>query len=1207
MEKENFKKLTPDNKVKIEGYEEAFDFVFLNDDLRNVAISGQYGSGKSSVLATYKSKRKDRKFLHVSVAHFNQENVEGDINSGNGGSQSSILEWKILNQLVHQIDPENLTLSKFKTKKKYSFWNKRIAIATALFGMLILIGFYILNHNHLIKIGATLNAPILDFIVLYLSKPESLVLGTIIFCLLFLAGIYYILHLQRNNMLFKKIKVKDNEIEMFESDQDSYFDHYLNEVIYIFNNIEEDSIIFEDIDRFNDSGIFERLHEINRLINLQQENGKIVRFFYLIRDDVFVTKDRTKFFDFIIPIVPVTDSSNAQDILLRFFRDANMTEEIENRFLRDVSLYLDDMRIIKNIFNEYLIYRTRLGASEADNNINRTKLLGMVIYKNLFPRDFSNLQLNEGLVYMLFNQKDRLVSEEIKRLENKIGGYKEDIDLIKNEVATSQEELKVIYETLHKQRTYPYNNIEPSKMDEYNKRKNLIEQNVVLGELNIQILKVRDKINKLNLQPLKKVLNKINIESYFNDIEFINAIEVKNDFNDVKTNKYFDLLKYLVRNGYLDESYPDYMSYFYEESTSREDKKFLRSIADQNTLGWDYKLKDHQKVIENIDQLTIRQQEAQNFSLLEYLLSNDSLPEYKKLLSNFFDQIKEDSNYEFVNQFFNKKLALRTKITKYLTKEWNDFWNDVYINKRFDDEFIWAFSIQLLINMPHLSELEFNIDHNLSKYISNNNDYLNIHDLSNSDEITIINSIKELGVSFSSIGIANIDLLSKVYKSNLYELSQSNVNLMLNTFYGDDIEVQEEKNYSTVMSQESSQLAKYIASKKEEYLSNLLSQTSIEFCDSMEWYLDIINDENLSETIRIEYINRSQVKILDILDVVETKFWEILLKNNKLVFNENNLYEYYSQNKSDEQTFAEFINSNEEKLNMNTLEDKEDYSEFFGFVVSNNFIDNKKYHQIVNSFLRLYTQFEFEGVIKEKMDILIDSYIVKMTEFNLNSIRKNYSISLNGFILKFFDEYIDILVKTGSLVIQDELEQLLLLDLDITQVNNILELSKKDISVIDKGFNEKVISLILDKLYDTGDLPHLFSKYEDYGNDVKARINILAMNHISVLIENLEHTSKELILNLLNNSFDEANRETGLNLFVESIPYLDYQNITQLFEVFNLTEFIGFFDFEKRKRLVIEANKFNLSILESLKEAGLIYDFNLSYADEWYTVKRKKL
>lgn len=63
-----FEKLTPVNDTDISVYESAIDFVFENDDVKNIAISGAYGAGKSSVLASYKAKHSTEKFLHMLFA-----------------------------------------------------------------------------------------------------------------------------------------------------------------------------------------------------------------------------------------------------------------------------------------------------------------------------------------------------------------------------------------------------------------------------------------------------------------------------------------------------------------------------------------------------------------------------------------------------------------------------------------------------------------------------------------------------------------------------------------------------------------------------------------------------------------------------------------------------------------------------------------------------------------------------------------------------------------------------------------------------------------------------------------------------------------------------------------------------------------------------------------------------------------------------------
>ena len=72
-----------------------------------------------------------------------------------------------------------------------------------------------------------------------------------------------------------------------------------------------------------------------------------IKFLYLLKDDIFILKDRIKFFDFIIPIIPVMDSSNSYDKILELF-DKEYRKELNKYFLQDISLYIDDMGLLKN-------------------------------------------------------------------------------------------------------------------------------------------------------------------------------------------------------------------------------------------------------------------------------------------------------------------------------------------------------------------------------------------------------------------------------------------------------------------------------------------------------------------------------------------------------------------------------------------------------------------------------------------------------------------------------------------------------------------------------------------------------------------------------------------------------------------------------------------------------------------------------------------
>lgn len=74
----------------------------------------------------------------------------------------------------------------------------------------------------------------------------------------------------------------------------------------------------------------------------------------MLKDGLFFSKNRTKFFDFLIPIVPVVDSKTSESELKNLLLDVSKAQD--NKVLSNISLYVDDMRLLKNIVNEFIVY-----------------------------------------------------------------------------------------------------------------------------------------------------------------------------------------------------------------------------------------------------------------------------------------------------------------------------------------------------------------------------------------------------------------------------------------------------------------------------------------------------------------------------------------------------------------------------------------------------------------------------------------------------------------------------------------------------------------------------------------------------------------------------------------------------------------------------------------------------------------------------------
>ena len=69
--------LTPNDEAEhIEEYSIALEEALRNKKVRNIAVSGSYGSGKSSFIKTFEKNHENStyEFLDISLARFNKEN-----------------------------------------------------------------------------------------------------------------------------------------------------------------------------------------------------------------------------------------------------------------------------------------------------------------------------------------------------------------------------------------------------------------------------------------------------------------------------------------------------------------------------------------------------------------------------------------------------------------------------------------------------------------------------------------------------------------------------------------------------------------------------------------------------------------------------------------------------------------------------------------------------------------------------------------------------------------------------------------------------------------------------------------------------------------------------------------------------------------------------------------------------------------------------
>jgi hypothetical protein len=232
---------------------------------------------------------------------------------------------------------------------------------------------------------------------------------------------------------YKKIKhcnlnFQNIELEIEKEDETSEFNRYMDEVVYFFEETGYTIVLFEDIDRFKDARIFAKLRELNLILNSAKQIGqKPIRFIYALRDNVFTGTERVKFFDFILPIVPIVDSKSSaaklKDMLTAYVGEGKIAEYDE--MIHALSPYISDMRLMNNIVNEFSAYREMISTQG-----HGLCFLGMVIFKNFFPAEFAKLyERTDSLLARILERKKEVVKDKVTEFDSEIKKINVGVDL----------------------------------------------------------------------------------------------------------------------------------------------------------------------------------------------------------------------------------------------------------------------------------------------------------------------------------------------------------------------------------------------------------------------------------------------------------------------------------------------------------------------------------------------------------------------------------------------------------------------------------------------------------------------------------------------------------------------------------------------------------------------------------------------------------
>lgn len=675
MEEEKFKSLTP--KVSGENkkvYNEALDFAFNNNDIKNIAIAGNFGSGKSTVWNIYMNERKMKNIIMLSLGKYEDEpikyyNEKKEEQSDETKKEEQIeennkIERKIINQILAQIKAENIPLSKYKFKENKS---SCYAFKQTLPIIFIILGIVGLRFKK--EIEKLFMPTLIGKRVMFIFNVLSILCPIIYYAFEFI---------KYNKINISKISIKGTEAnfgEEFKEDE-TILDRDMREIVYLLSNSDTNAVVFEDLDRYDNNEIFTKLRELNFLLNSyintqKPNNNKPIRFVYMVRDGLFFSKNRTKFFDFIIPIVPIVDSKNSEAIILKELE--NSEYELDKSAIFKISLYIDDMRLLKNIINEYKIFENIIPLKEFELDPN--KLFSLIVLKNVFPKEFELLQMDEGYIHNIMYKAWKFKGKLSDKYYDKLEKVEENLKFLylchlnKYEAMAARISTKVLCveneevswgEFLEKQSKTPRElfkikdgkNVEEINYDEF-VRKYIYKDNKELKEyieklpenrknkiteLRKEKLRLEECINSTHIKSLKEILNKLKPD----EVEKI--FEEKSE--EIRESHYFSLIRMLIMEGLIDETYWYYKGYFHFGSLAKNDMIFMKNILEGKSQDIFLNIENPDKIIEKLEFFDYAKFNILNKNLLREMINKKDELQLLMLM----ESVKYNRNYDLLIQ-----------------------------------------------------------------------------------------------------------------------------------------------------------------------------------------------------------------------------------------------------------------------------------------------------------------------------------------------------------------------------------------------------------------------------------------------------------------------------------------------------------------------------------------------------------------------------
>lgn len=588
-----------------------------DDRNRNIALTGSYGTGKSSILDEY-CRRQGTGTLRLNISTLGASTADETL--------TNRLQKEVVKQLLYSAKPTTVRNSHFKRIRSMprgqAIWES--VAATAVIGLLLWL------TGMMPSITGT--EPGRHAALQVVAWITAGALATLVFTVVRL-------------VTFDRFVVAavGGAVTLREKTS-TYFDDYLDEIVNYFDTTKKRIVVFEDLDRFDDPKIFEALRELNIILNntpARRADDEPLRFVYAVKDSLFERlggsgdpdetdaaalenqrANRTKFFDLVIPVVPFISHRNARELLFQLLTDAEI-DDIPRELVDLVATHTTDMRLLINLCNEYVVFAERLLDSErVAPDLKASNLFALVAYKMFHMRDFECISRHRSRLDQLYAEHRRVVragieERQVKRREIAAGRGRahsradratmlgQRLRAMSEAVATSRNQSNatldyVVDENAHNSAAV----IEPAFWAAVATGEELVARSQLPRQAKTPLFTMSaetlhdafpemagaESWAYIDQRETEREIARVEAEiAHFRGAGFRELLEISDDFAESLTATLTsELARDLVRRGYLTRHFGTYAAQFYGDFTGVDVATYIMQTVETNSIDIDY-------------------------------------------------------------------------------------------------------------------------------------------------------------------------------------------------------------------------------------------------------------------------------------------------------------------------------------------------------------------------------------------------------------------------------------------------------------------------------------------------------------------------------------------------------------------------------------------------------------------------------------------